>query len=156
MIATHAHDGQFDKAGMPYILHPLRVSEAVRHLGEKFQVVAVLHDVVEDTDITLEQIYEEFGEAIGKGVRGITKREKIGGHESYREYLDRVRGNRLALQVKLADMNDNSRPERLAFLSVEKQVRLASKYARGRHYLLTGEWYDNENLDKVIKAGYKK
>jgi (p)ppGpp synthase/HD superfamily hydrolase len=165
-FATHHHSGQFDRAGFPYILHPLRVLETVQDIepwGSRAydecytKVVAVLHDVVEDTDVTLDDIEREFDSTILEEVDALTKRK---GHESYRAYLDRIRDRLgfggLAIAVKLADMSDNSRPERLAHLPVEKQVRLAAKYARGRHYLLTGEWYENEDLDKVIKAGYKK
>lgn len=164
-VAVMAHAGQMDKAGLPYILHPIRVSESLEDGSDK--IVAVLHDVLEDTDVGMDQACESLlfnGESIfrltrheSKALRAITKLEKIGGrYESYREYLDRVRSSEIALRVKLADMADNSRTERLAYLSVEKQVRLAAKYARGRHYLLTGEWYENEDLDRVIKAGYKR
>ena len=155
-FAAKAHEGQFDKAGMPYILHPLRVAAALDTEDEK--IVAVLHDVVEDVDhVTSDEIHQEFGEIIGDGVEAMTKLEKVGGrYESYREYLDRVRANPLALRVKLADMTDNSRPDRLASLSVEKQLRLVAKYIRGRHYLLTGEWHESDDLDRVIKAGANK
>lgn len=163
-IATMAHLGQLDKAGFPYILHPIRVAEAMN--SESDRIVAVLHDVVEDTDV--EQT--DTGELVLNGnmlirllpnesdaLRAMTKLEKVDGrYESYREYLDRVRSSEIATRVKLADMTDNSRPDRLAHLSVQKQVRLAAKYARGRHYLLTGEWYENKDLDRVIKAGFKK
>ena len=156
IYATNAHVGQMDKAGFPYILHPIRVSMTVE--GEAAKCVAVLHDVAEDTDATLDDIYTLFGKEIGDGVKAMTKLEKLPGerYESYREYLDRVASNELAKQVKLADMADNSRPERIAYLSVEKQLRLVAKYARGRHYLQTGEWYENKDLDRVIKAGFRK
>ena len=154
-MAVDAHVGQFDKAGMPYVLHPLRVAAAVQI--EAVKCVAVLHDVVEDTDVTEDEVREAFGDEIADGVMAMTKLEKVDGrHESYREYLDRVRANPLALLVKAADMVDNSKPERLAYLSVEKHVRLASKYARGLHYLQTGEWYENRDLDIVIMAGYRR
>lgn len=150
ILAVHAHEGQFDKAGFPYVLHPLRVAESLE--TEEEMIVGVLHDVVEDTDITLSDIAFKFGFDVAEAVDSIAKRE----NEPYRDYLDRVRRDPIALRVKLADMTDNSSPARLASLSVEKQVRLAAKYARGRHYLLTGEWYDNKDLDRVIKAGYSK
>jgi (p)ppGpp synthase/HD superfamily hydrolase len=146
LLATEAHYDQYDKAGMPYILHPLRVASVMNTEEEK--IVAVLHDVVEDTDVASAEIHHKYGSLIGNAVDAITKKEKVNGRfESYRD---------IALKVKLADMTDNSLPERLASLSVEKQVRLAAKYARGRHYLLTGEWYESKELDTVIKAGYKK
>jgi len=141
---------------MPYILHPLRVAEALETEDEK--VVAVLHDVVEDTHVTGEEIHKLFGQVIGDAVDCMTKFEKLpnGRYESYREYLDRVGANPIAKRVKLADMTDNSRPDRLASLSVEKQLRLVAKYTRGRHYLLTDMWYVSGDLDRIIKAGAKK
>ena len=149
-FAVEAHAFQFDKAGMPYILHPLRVSEAVEF--EEAKIVAVLHDVVEDTTVSIEEIHAVFGETIRDAVNAMTKRKG----ETYLHYMDRVNANLIAKRVKLADMADNSRPERIAYLSVQKQVRLAAKYARGRHYLLTGQWYESEALDTVIKNGYRK
>jgi (p)ppGpp synthase/HD superfamily hydrolase len=155
-FAVNAHKRVFDKAGMPYILHPLRVAEALD--TEEERIVAVLHDVVEDDPNTsIGDIYKAFGDVVGDAVDCMTKLEKVGGKfESYREYLDRVRANPIALRVKLADMTDNSRPDRLASLSVEKQLRLVAKYTRGRHYLLTGMWYVSDDLDRIIKAGAKK
>jgi (p)ppGpp synthase/HD superfamily hydrolase len=155
VFAAKAHQWQLDKVGLPYILHPIRVSEAVNSWLEK--TVAVLHDVVEDTDITIEEIYSTFGGTIGIAVDAITKREKVGGrYESYREYLDRVRSVPSARRVKLADMEDNSRPERIRYLSVAKQLRLLGKYTRGRQYLMTGIWHEDPNLDQVIKNGVNK
>jgi (p)ppGpp synthase/HD superfamily hydrolase len=165
-FAVNAHSGQYDKAGFPYILHPIRVLETVEPVTElpgsrafdikATKIVAVLHDVVEDTSITLEDIEREFGSYISCEVDAVTKRK----NEPYRKYLDRIRDRYEcggpAMAVKLADMEDNSRPERLSYLSIEKQLRLAAKYARGRHYLLTGEWYENENLEKLIKAGFRR
>ncbi len=164
LFATEAHHGQFDKAGMPYILHPIRVAETVKDMTIEgcvarkegcTQIAALLHDVVEDTDVTLEDIRVRFGPLITDVVDALTKRKH---NETYRQYLDRIRDDHsvIAIMVKLADMADNSRPDRLAYLPVEKQVRLAAKYARGRHYLLTGQWYENKDLDRVIKAGYRQ
>jgi len=163
-FAVEAHDGQFDKAGFPYIMHPIRVAETVKdmtiegsvaHKESYTQIAALLHDVVEDTDITLEDIRVRFDPFLADIVDALTKRKH---KETYRQYLDRIRDDHslVAITVKLADMADNSRPDRLAYLPVEKQVRLAAKYTRGRHYLLTGEWYNNKDLDRVIKAGYRR
>jgi (p)ppGpp synthase/HD superfamily hydrolase len=154
VFAVNAHSGQFDKAGFPYILHPIRVSEAFNE--ETMKCVAILHDVVEDTDTTIQQIKDEFGEKVGTAVCCLTKRTKSGYTEPYREYLDRVKHNYTAHQVKLQDMRDNSSIKRTASLSIEKRLRLLAKYARGRHYLLNHIWYEDEHLDHVIRAGYKK
>jgi (p)ppGpp synthase/HD superfamily hydrolase len=97
-FAVSAHAGQFDKAGFPYVLHPIRVSEAVESDDEK--IVALLHDVVEDTDATLAQVYDRFGGRIANAVAAITKREKSGGSETYREYLDRIREEPIGRQVR--------------------------------------------------------
>lgn len=149
-FSSHYHLGQFDKAGVPYITHPIRVAEAFTEDLEK--TVGVLHDVVEDTTATIEDIYAEFGAIVGQSVKAMTKLDG----EKYRDYLDRVKADHIAFKVKMADMDDNSRPDRLAYLSIEKQLRIICKYTRGRHYLLTGEWHESKDLDRVIKAPYKK
>jgi (p)ppGpp synthase/HD superfamily hydrolase len=168
VLAVDAHSGQYDKAGMPYILHPIRVAENVQfsdlkgtvaHEYQYAKIVALLHDVVEDTDVTLKQIRTQFGRTITDSVDALSKRK--GTSETYREYLDRIRDAArfdagIAMSVKLEDMKDNTRPERLAALSIEKRLRLVAKYTRARHYLLTGEWYENEDLDRIIEQGYKK
>lgn len=155
-FAVDAHKKQFDKAGLPYVLHPIRVAEAMETEEEK--VVALLHDVVEDTSVTLLDIYAEFNvfkhpvkDTIHDAVNAMTKRHG----EKYQDYLDRVAANPIAKAVKIADMADNSKPERIRCLSIQKQLRLLAKYTRGRHYLLTGEWHESKDLDSVIKAGYR-
>lgn len=154
-FATRMHSGQSDQSGESYISHPIRVARSLDVLGDKIwtkKVVAVLHDTVEDTCVTIEQLEAMFGEEVHDAVDAMTKRK----NEPYKDYLDRVGMNPIAIEVKLADMADNSDPKRLLKLPVEKQIRLVAKYTRGRHYLLTGEWYKNEDLDRVIKAGYRK
>jgi (p)ppGpp synthase/HD superfamily hydrolase len=157
-LAIKAHDGQLDKGGLPYILHPIRIAEQFN--DEDFKIVSILHDIVEDTSVSMEEIYNQFGTKVGDGVNAMTKTEKQSNgraySESYREYLDRVSTNRLAKQIKLADMIDNSSVRRMEAIPIEKRLRLVAKYTRGRHYLLTGEWHESEALDIVIKAGYKK
>lgn len=148
ILATKAHRSQ-NYAGLPYILHPLRVMQRVEAYDEK--IVAVLHDVVEDTYVTLKEIKTQFGEDIAESVDAISKRK---GGETYLAYLSRVRKNPKALVVKLADMEDNL--SNTSSLSLPKRLRLFAKYTRGRHFLLTGEWHDSEALDTVIKEGYKK
>ena len=107
-IAAQAHEGQKDKDGQPYILHPLRVMHAVE--GVEAQIVAVLHDVVEDTSVTLEDLRAAgFSETILAGVRCVTH----GKNESYADYVVRCKTNPLGRQVKLADLEDNSRLARL-------------------------------------------
>lgn len=101
-IAELAHEGQVDKAGKPYIGHPLRVMNALETVEEK--IIAVLHDAVEDSDLTLEDLkVAGFSNTIILAIDAITKREG----EQLNDYLKRVMDNEIALRVKIADMTDN-------------------------------------------------
>ena len=102
-IAVSAHEGQLDtNNGRPYIEHPFRVMSAGQTLQEK--IVGVLHDVVEDTPWTLEQLTEEgFSKEVIDGIDAMTRRD----NESYDDYLLRVQDNPLATRVKLNDLTDN-------------------------------------------------
>ncbi len=101
-IAHTAHEGQVDKGGQPYIGHPLRVMNNVETVEEK--IVAVLHDSVEDSDLTLEDLkVAGFSKEIIEAIDAITKRKG----EKCNDYLKRVMDNSLALRVKIADMTDN-------------------------------------------------
>lgn len=102
VIAAKAHDGQFDRQGEHYILHPLRVMLAGTTEAER--VVGVLHDVVEDTPVSLLNLDEEgFAWEIVEAVRALTHTDD----EPYEEYIDRVAENPLARTVKIADLKDN-------------------------------------------------
>lgn len=101
-IATRAHGGQVDKSGMPYILHPLHVMNQVETLPQK--IVAVLHDVIEDTHIELSILaLHGFNNEIIEAVEAITKKSG----ESYDEYIKRVKNNELAKRVKIEDIKHN-------------------------------------------------
>ena len=102
-IAVSAHEGQLDtNNGRPYIEHPFRVMSAGQTLQEK--IVGMLHDVVEDTPWTLEQLTEEgFSKDVIDGIDAMTRRD----NESYDDYLLRVQDNPLATRVKLNDLTDN-------------------------------------------------
>jgi (p)ppGpp synthase/HD superfamily hydrolase len=101
-IAVTAHRGQKDRYGAPYILHPLRVMARVETNQEK--IVAILHDVVEDTDWTLEALAKEgFPPQLLEALRCVTKQEG----EAYEHFVERSASNPLALRVKLADLEDN-------------------------------------------------
>lgn len=116
-VAYKAHDGQVDRTGVPYIYHPIHLAEQMD--SEDACVVALLHDVVEDSDITLEDLREMgFSEAQLEGVRlmthippseDMTESEKL---EDYLDYVRRIKSNVLARQVKLADLRHNSDPGR--------------------------------------------
>jgi GTP diphosphokinase / guanosine-3',5'-bis(diphosphate) 3'-diphosphatase len=108
-LAEHAHQGQVDKAGKPYIEHPLRVMQEMD--SDMARIVAVLHDAVEDSALTLEQLLEAgFDPEIVTAIDAITKRPG----EAYEMYLERVMANPIALQVKIADMSDNMNIARIA------------------------------------------
>ena len=106
-IAAVAHEGQVDKAGAPYILHPLRMMLAVA--TPEARMAAVLHDVVEDGDVTLEQLRAEgFPAAVVEAVDALTKREHE--EDDYEAFIRRAALNPIAREVKLQDLRDDTRP----------------------------------------------
>jgi (p)ppGpp synthase/HD superfamily hydrolase len=129
-LATAAHAGQVDKGGRPYIEHPLRVMRRMKR--EEERMVAVLHDVVEDTPTSF-SVLRQHGcpESIVSAVDALTKRQG----ESREEYCARIASNPLALVVKRADIADNSDPERLAALAPGEAARLRHKYAETQRML---------------------
>lgn len=103
-IAVSCHAGQRDKRGDSYIRHPLRVMEAVRDLGEDAMIVAVLHDVVEDTSMTLEELGRQgCTEAQIMAIDSVTRREG----EDYFQFLERTKLSSVGRRVKIADIEDN-------------------------------------------------
>jgi len=121
-IATYAHFGQTDKAGAPYILHPLRVM--LSRENEMERICAVLHDVVEDSDITFDDLRKYgFSEDMITVLDCLTKRNG----ESYDEFIDRVLKNETACHVKLADLCDNMDISRIENPS-EKDIARIKKY----------------------------
>lgn len=128
-IAEDAHKGQVDKAGVDYIQHPLFVASLVE--GELAKTVALLHDVVEDSDWTLEDLRKEgLPEEVVQAVGIITKKR----NENYEEYILRVKQNPLARQVKLADLKHNSDLSRLANVTDRDRKRVA-KYQKAIAFL---------------------
>jgi (p)ppGpp synthase/HD superfamily hydrolase len=127
------HGGQIDKSGQPFIGHPMRTMAYVtlnitasgfqwgpefdksmlypdreKHMAEDTQMAAVLHDVVEDTDITLESLEALFGRRVRDIVDACTRRDG----ETYRNYILRARENPFAKLIKIADVTDNADPRR--------------------------------------------
>ncbi|MFE2754151.1 HD domain-containing protein [Actinosynnema sp. NPDC059335] len=124
-IARAAHEGQVDKSGRPYIDHPLRVMGRVS--GEHARMAAVLHDVVEDTDVTAEDLRAAgCPPEVVATVLALSHRDG----ESQEDYLARVRTDPVAVAVKRADIADNTSPPRLALLDPATRDRLRAKYAR--------------------------
>jgi (p)ppGpp synthase/HD superfamily hydrolase len=127
-MATAAHLGQVDKANAAYIEHPARVvGHLVRPIHE-VAAVAWLHDVVEDSPITLEEVEAAFGSVVAAAVDAMTHRPG----EPNLDYYARVKANPIALTVKAADLADNTDPARLAMLEPEARARLEAKYAVAR------------------------
>lgn len=123
-IAAHAHDGQVDKAGAPYILHVLRVM--MKMASDEERIVAVLHDVVEDTAWTLERLQQEgFSPRVVEAIDCLTRRA----NEGYEDFIERVASLDLSTRVKLADLEDNCDVSRLESRTAEDYERLA-KYRR--------------------------
>jgi (p)ppGpp synthase/HD superfamily hydrolase len=131
-IAVEAHHGQKDRCGAPYILHPLRVMGRVETTTQK--IIAILHDVVEDTDWTLADLKREgFPHEILAALRCVTKKEG----EAYEDFVKRSGSNPLARRVKLADLEDNMDLRRNSELTKEDLPRL-QKYVKAWRYLTRG------------------
>ena len=129
-IAIRAHKGQKDKAGHDYILHPIRVSE--RCDDPRAKIVALLHDTIEDTDVTADYLREEgFTEEIVKAVLALTRSEG----EEYNDYVRRAAQNELGRMVKRADLEDNMGIRRLPELT-DRDVERLRKYLRAWQYIV--------------------
>lgn len=101
-IAFRYHKGQYDKAGQPYILHPLRMMFALEDV--KLKTIALLHDLLEDTSITIDELRNHgFTEDVLEAVITLTKTP----NEAYDDFIVRISNNALARQVKIADLKDN-------------------------------------------------
>ncbi len=123
-ICFEAHKGQTDKSGMPYVLHPLHLAEQMT--DEVSTVVALLHDVSEDTDITIEELSSYgFGKNITVPLDLLTRRSDV----PYFEYIEKIKNNPVARAVKLADLAHNSDLSRLEEVS-EKDRERQQKYLR--------------------------
>ena len=139
-IAVEAHRGQKDKAGKEYILHPMRVM--LRGRNDTEMIVGILHDVVEDTPITIDMLrLEGFSEDILAALECVTKRRG----ESYGTFIDRVLTNPLATQVKLYDMEDNMNRDRIPYPTPKDEARFR-KYEKYHKVIL-------QQLKEYQKAG---
>jgi (p)ppGpp synthase/HD superfamily hydrolase len=123
-IALRAHAGQKGKDGSPYILHPLRVMTRVGTDEER--IAAVLHDVVEDSDVTLDDLRQAgFSGKVLTTVKLLTHEEGV----SYEDYVNRLKSDPMARRIKLADLEDNSDIRRLSGIE-EKDLERLRKYHR--------------------------
>ena len=131
-LATRMHEGQLDKAGLPYITHPERV--AARLTTPEAQVVGWLHDTVEDTALTLEEIEVQFGSETAEAVDAVSRRDG----EKWGDYLERVAANPMARQVKISDLIDNSNLQRIPQVTM-KDVDRQKRYNKALSMLLSME-----------------
>jgi (p)ppGpp synthase/HD superfamily hydrolase len=132
LLAVKAHRGRKDEARAAYILHPLRVMLRLKTKDER--VVAVLHDVIEDTKYTVEDLRKAgYSQKILQSLDYLTKRDG----EEYKEFIKRVKHNPLARKVKIADVEDNldlariKKPKKRDFMRIEKYRRALSELMKG-------------------------
>lgn len=133
-IATRAHAGQFDKSGHPYLGHPERVAARTASAGgdERAVAAAWLHDVLEDTAVTADELASAgIPDDVIEAVVALTK---LAGQDTG-DYFARVNSSPIAVRVKHADLDDNTDPARVAQLDPGTRRRLAAKYARSRELL---------------------
>jgi (p)ppGpp synthase/HD superfamily hydrolase len=156
--AVKAHAGQVDKCGQPYILHPIAVAETIEAmetataitLDEDEIVVALLHDVIEDTGYVLPAESLSGGQA--NALRAITRQSaRQPFPETYAEYIERVCADLIASVVKLADLAHNLSPERQACLPEKEQRSLEKRYLKARDRIwkaLGHEWWpESDGVD---------
>jgi len=124
VLATTKHDGTFDKGGLPYILHPLKVMYYLKSDDEELNCIALGHDLVEDTDVTYAGLREMgFTERVVEGIKAMTK---VRG-ETHEEYKAKIKANSDTIKVKLADLRHNSDIRRLKGVT-EKDIARITKY----------------------------
>jgi (p)ppGpp synthase/HD superfamily hydrolase len=135
VLAAKNHEGQKDKAGNPYVFHPIRLM--LKGITEDEQIVAILHDTIEDTDLTLDDLRNEgFSSEIVEAVDSLSRRK----NETYEEFIYRIKKNPLARRVKVYDLQDNMNLSRIKKPSVKDKERL-KKYSKALDVLLG---YDSE------------
>lgn len=126
VLVTNRHSGQFDRAGVPYVMHCLKVLHYIKSDDEELNCIALGHDIVEDTETTFSELHElGFSERVIAGIDALTKR--VG--ESYDEYKVRVKANKDARKVKKSDLRHNSDIRRLKGIT-EKDLKRNEKYHR--------------------------
>ena len=127
-IAYNAHYNQFDRAGVPYIYHPIHLAENMD--SEIACVVALLHDVVEDTDITMEELEKTFPREVIEILKLLTHDKKV----DYMEYIKRIKENEIARKVKIEDILHNADETRLDSITEEDIIR-REKYKKALEFI---------------------
>jgi (p)ppGpp synthase/HD superfamily hydrolase len=135
--------GAKDKSGAPYVLHCIRAMMSVESLDAK--MIAVMHDLVEDTPVTLEQLREKgFSNEVIDGVDLVTHKDGV----SYSDYVVAIKSNPLATEVKLADLKDNTSLNRVLY----REEKSSNDCARIQKYLLTYQFL----TDVIDEASYRR
>lgn len=138
-LAATRHDGQYDKQGLPYIMHVLKVQYLLKSEDEELNCIAVLHDILEDTKTTVTELFS-FGmsKRVVDAVSLLTKNKG----EEYHIYLERIATNRDAIRVKMADIRHNMDLRRLKGVT-EKDLHRMEKYIHAYNFLKNslGEFY---------------
>ena len=123
-LCFEAHNEQIDKSGMPYVFHPFHLAEQMT--DEATTVVALLHDVVEDTELTFDDLEKQgFGEEIISALKLLTHNDDT----PYMDYVAKIKTNKIATAVKLADLKHNSDLTRLDIVD-EKALKRKEKYEK--------------------------
>lgn len=123
-IAYKAHHGQVDKAGVPYIFHPIHLAEQME--TEEECIVALLHDVVEDTDITFDQLAKLFSNKVIEALKLLTHDDSV----EYFNYVREIKKNPIARTVKFADLCHNSDQTRMPTKASRKDKERQKKYQK--------------------------
>ena len=129
-LAVKAHKGQVDRFGQPYILHPLRMMLMVE--GNLEKIVALLHDTVEKTAITYDDLRNKgFSGDVIEAVNSLTRRKE----EGYDKYISRVSTNKIAVAVKISDLNDHLKESKKRGMTKKNKDRI-KKYEKAKQKLL--------------------
>ena len=133
IFAYQAHQGQLDQNGVPYVFHPIHLAEQMN--DEVSCCVALLHDVVEDTEVTLEDLRREFPPSVVETVDLLTRREDV----DYFDYVRSIRSSPIAVKVKLADLAHNGDQTRCAGSGISEETlrRWRDKYQKAREILMS-------------------
>jgi (p)ppGpp synthase/HD superfamily hydrolase len=130
-VATKAHRGQTDRGGVDYINHPTVIADKVKHEGENYEIVAWLHDVIEDSEFTMDDIKAfGFNKDVTDAVAILTRNSSM----NYDEYLQVIRANKIALKVKIADITHNSDLTRLKKIT-KNDLDRTKKYKKALKFL---------------------
>ncbi|MFE0974268.1 HD domain-containing protein [Streptomyces rochei] len=144
-FVSGAHAGQVDKIGVPYVQHVRAVAAGLAPFGDQMVMAGLLHDVIEDTDWTAEQLRAAgVPQHVVSVVEAVTNQPGV----SYEEKVRRITSDRQATLVKIADNAHNSHPDRAAQLPEEKRARLAAKYRAARDLLWAAA--DSKEIEQIV------